>query len=207
LSTVVTYTVFAAVFLLIFVTILLRIKIFQKQKQIREAGLVDFEDGGIILSDLNMRMNNQDWCKTFNKNLEFPKKKLKFGKKLGSGAFGVVFEAVAEGIYESEKETIVAVKMVNKPKDDEALKALASELKIMVQLGKHTNIVNLLGAVTKNLIKRELLVLVEFCKFGNLRSFLLRHRADFSVLEPNLASSEDQEIGSKLTNCIQKCST
>lgn len=36
------------------------------------------------------------------------------------------------------------------------MKALISELKIMVHLGQHLNVVNLLGAVTKNIAKREI---------------------------------------------------
>lgn len=34
------------------------------------------------------------------------------------------------------------------------MRALISELKIMVHLGQHLNVVNLLGAVTKNIAKR-----------------------------------------------------
>lgn len=54
-----------------------------------------------------------------------------------------------------------------------------AELKILIHLGRHLNIVNLLGAVTKNLIKGELMVIVEYCKFGNLRHYLLAHRDNF----------------------------
>jgi serine/threonine protein kinase len=56
---------------------------------------------------------------------------------------------------------------------------LTSELKIMIHLGKHLNIVNLLGAVTKNINKQELLVIVEFCCFGNLQEYLQKHRKSF----------------------------
>lgn len=48
------------------------------------------------------------------------------------------------------------MKMVKKTADNMYIKALASELKIMVHLGKHINIVNLLGACTKNVGKRKL---------------------------------------------------
>lgn len=46
--------------------------------------------------------------------------------------------------------------MVKKTADNEVMKALISELKIMVHLGQHLNVVNLLGAVTKNIVKRNL---------------------------------------------------
>lgn len=35
------------------------------------------------------------------------------------------------------------------------MRALISELKIMVHLGQHLNVVNLLGAVTKNIAQRK----------------------------------------------------
>jgi len=81
---------------------------------------------------------------------EFPS----LGKQLGSGAFGVVMKAEARGICENESVTIVAVKMVRRTTDPTYVRALASELKIMVHLGKHLNVVNLLGACTKNISKR-----------------------------------------------------
>lgn len=77
------------------------------------------------------------------------------GKQLGAGAFGVVYKAEARGIINAEETTTVAVKMVKKTADNMYIKALASELKIMVHLGKHINIVNLLGACTKNVGKRK----------------------------------------------------
>lgn len=39
----------------------------------------------------------------------------------------------------------------------QVIRALITELKIMVNLGGHLNIVNLLGAVTKNIDKRKLI--------------------------------------------------
>ena len=50
---------------------------------------------------------------------------------------------------------------------------------ILIHLGQHLNVVNLLGAVTKNIAKRELMVIVEYCRFGNIQSFLVKHRPYF----------------------------
>ena len=62
----------------------------------------------------------------------------------------VQFEAEAVGLGR------VAVKMVNSPMNSEGLSALMAEIKIMYHIGKHLNIVNLLGACTENLAnKRE----------------------------------------------------
>lgn len=87
------------------------------------------------------------------------------GKQLGSGAFGVVMKAVARNIVEGEEDTTVAVKMVKKYADHIYIKALLSELKIMIHLGKHLNVVNLLGACTKTVIKSE------FALNNNLQDF------------------------------------
>ena len=49
----------------------------------------------------------------------------------------------------------VAVKMAKPPVDKAHLTSLMGEIKIMQHLGKHLNVVNLLGAVTVNLNKRR----------------------------------------------------
>ena len=72
---------------------------------------------------------------------------------MGSGAFGVVIKAEAQGIIDDEQTTTVAVKLVRKTADPVDIRALISELKIMIHLGKHLNLVNLLGACTNNLRK------------------------------------------------------
>ena len=67
----------------------------------------------------------------------------------------MVMKGEAKGVFEHEPSTTVAVKLVNRTIGDIYVKALASELKIMIHLGKHINIVNLLGACTKNITKSE----------------------------------------------------
>ena len=84
---------------------------------------------------------------------------------MGSGAFGRVLKGEASGIVNWEPVTTVAVKMVKPQADITYIKALMSELKIMIHLGKHLNIVNLLGACTTSLARRELLVIVEYCRY------------------------------------------
>ena len=60
-----------------------------------------------------------------------------------------------KGIKENEPRTTVAIKTLNPYSNKDVLKSLMSELKIMSHLGKHPNIVNLLGAVTTNIQKSE----------------------------------------------------
>jgi len=68
---------------------------------------------------------------------------------IGSGAYGMVLKGI---LTNKKRERVpVAIKTL-KPMDDISyFKALMSELKIMGFIGKHDNIVNLLGAYTKNL--------------------------------------------------------
>ncbi len=75
---------------------------------------------------------------------------------MGSGEFGTVVKGTAVGTVDnlnSRKETTVAVKTVKSSFDQSALQSLASELKILIHIGPHLNIVNLFGACTKNIIK------------------------------------------------------
>uniref|UniRef100_A0A4W3H8L1 Vascular endothelial growth factor receptor 3 n=1 Tax=Callorhinchus milii TaxID=7868 RepID=A0A4W3H8L1_CALMI len=108
---------------------------------------------------------------------EFPRDRLRLGKTLGHGAFGKVVEASAFGIDKSSSCKTVAVKMLKDGATGSEHKALMSELKILIHIGNHLNVVNLLGACTK--AKGPLMVIVEFCKYGNLSNYLRNKREDF----------------------------
>ena len=78
----------------------------------------------------------------------------KTGKQLGAGQFGVVFQAQQSGsIHDSKDKQLrkVAVKMIKSASDKTAIKSIVSELKILIHLGDHLNVVNLLGACTKGI--------------------------------------------------------
>ena len=64
-------------------------------------------------------------------------------------------KAHAIGIFETDPVTTVAVKMPKPPVSKTQLMAMMAEIKIMLHMGKHLNIVNLLGACTMDLAKRE----------------------------------------------------
>lgn len=55
----------------------------------------------------------------YDESYEFPQKKLALGRRLGKGSFGVVIEAVAQGILPHEAETTVIVKIINSAHDKE----------------------------------------------------------------------------------------
>ncbi|EDV31270.2 uncharacterized protein Dana_GF15271, isoform B [Drosophila ananassae] len=110
---------------------------------------------------------------------KIPRDTLKLGKQLGEGAFGVVLKGEAKGIRRDESTTNVAVKMAKRSADKKVMDAFMAELKIMIQLGQHVNVVNLLGAVTNNIDKNELMVILEYSRFENIHNILLKNRSDF----------------------------
>ena len=114
-----------------------------------------------------------------------------------------MLKAEAAGIVSWENSTTVAVKMVKPQADITYIKALMAELKIMIHLGKHLNIVNLLGASTVGLARRELLVIVEYCRFGNIQKYLMHHRNSFVNQVDPQTGNIDFDIGKEL---LRMCS-
>nr|AAS79436.1 vascular endothelial growth factor receptor [Podocoryna carnea] len=154
----------------------------------------------------------------YDMDWEFPRSKISLIKTLGSGAFGQVWLAEAEGIHgfkprdksssaskrrksfqkgqrrryhslsiryrkqlnveevTSLEKSMVAVKTLKDDAAEGEYKDLASELKILIHLGEHKNIVNLLGACTTN---GKLYVILECCPRGNLLTFLRGKRETF----------------------------
>ena len=124
---------------------------------------------------------------------------------MGSGAFGRVVKAEAVGLIKDESVTTVAVKMVRSKFNIESLEALVTELKVMIHIGSHLNVLNLLGACTKNISKGsisfnnllrilctclwlynsnflltgDLFVIIEYCRYGNLLSYIIKNRHKF----------------------------
>ena len=92
------------------------------------------------------------------------------------GQFGQVFKAK---LTRNGEKTTVAVKTLRNNPERIEVENLISELKIMIHLGSHDNIVNVIGACTKRLPDQELYVLVEYCEHGNILDVLRRHKASF----------------------------
>nr|XP_056706328.1 fibroblast growth factor receptor 2 isoform X4 [Euleptes europaea] len=106
---------------------------------------------------------------------EFPRDKLTLGKPLGEGCFGQVVMAEAVEIDKDRpKEAVtVAVKMLKDDATEKDLSDLVSEMEMMKMIGRHKNIINLLGACTQD---GPLYVLVEYASKGNLREYLRARR-------------------------------
>ncbi|XP_078028845.1 platelet-derived growth factor receptor beta-like isoform X2 [Epinephelus lanceolatus] len=110
----------------------------------------------------------------YNSTWEVPRDNVVLGRVLGSGAFGRVVEATISGLLHSHSTTKAAVKMV-KPSSG-AVQSLMSELKVLVHLGPHLNVVNLLGACTRG---GPVYLITEFCRHGDLVNYLQRNKHTF----------------------------
>ncbi|XP_053319012.1 fibroblast growth factor receptor 1 isoform X1 [Spea bombifrons] len=106
---------------------------------------------------------------------EVARDRLILGKPLGEGCFGQVVMAEAIGLDKDKpnKITKVAVKMLKSDASEKDLSDLISEMEMMKMIGKHKNIINLLGACTQD---GPLYVIVEFAAKGNLREYLRARR-------------------------------
>ncbi|RXG52765.1 Vascular endothelial growth factor receptor 1, partial [Armadillidium vulgare] len=115
----------------------------------------------------------------YDHSYEVERENITLGKQLGTGAFGRVLMAQVKGLNRKELPTRVAIKMCKYEGDKTHIRALILELKIMIHLGKHLNIVNLMGAHTSNIDKGELWILVEYCRYGNLLKFIQKAKSKF----------------------------
>ncbi|OWA54961.1 putative Fibroblast growth factor receptor 2 [Hypsibius exemplaris] len=69
---------------------------------------------------------------------------------LGRGHFGIVRRGFVTNLHGQPGETVVAVKTLRNPEDAVQRTSLLNEIKIMSYVGRHLNVVNLLGTVTQN---------------------------------------------------------
>nr|XP_045366017.1 fibroblast growth factor receptor 4 isoform X3 [Camelus bactrianus] len=109
---------------------------------------------------------------------------LVLGKPLGEGCFGQVVCAEAFGMDPSrpDQASTVAVKMLKDNASDKDLADLVSEMEVMKLIGRHKNIINLLGVCTQ---EGPLYVIVECAAKGNLREFLRARRPQGPDLSPD----------------------
>ncbi|KAG8513092.1 Fibroblast growth factor receptor 4 [Galemys pyrenaicus] len=141
---------------------------------------------------------------------EFPRDRLVLGKPLGEGCFGQVVCAEAFGMDPArpDQASTVAVKMLKDNASDKDLADLVSEMEVMKLIGRHKNIINLLGVCTQEggwgqgcggrctepqpqqllctpVDTGPLYVIVECAAKGNLREFLRARRPPGPDLSPD----------------------
>lgn len=126
-------------------------------------------------------------------NWEFPRHQLKLGPTLGEGAFGRVVIAEAHGLVSHAQSSIVAVKMVKEGHTDSDMTSLVREMEVMKMIGKHMNIINLVGCCSQD---GPLYVIVEYAPHGNLKDFLKKNLAmsDYTSLSSQPALTQKHLI-------------
>ncbi|XP_073455573.1 vascular endothelial growth factor receptor kdr-like isoform X1 [Aquarana catesbeiana] len=157
----------------------------------------------IIMDPDEMPLNEQ--CERLpydSSKWEFPRDRLSLGKTLGHGAFGKVVEASAFGIDKCSTCKTVAVKMLKECATNNECKALMSELKILIHIGHHLNVVNLLGACTKP--GGPLMIVVEYCKYGNLSNYLRSKRGDFIAYKSQEMEKTADDSSGDLSELIKR---
>ncbi|XP_074664095.1 fibroblast growth factor receptor 1 isoform X5 [Strix aluco] len=132
---------------------------------------------------------------------ELPRDRLILGKPLGEGCFGQVVLAEAIGLDKDKpnRVTKVAVKMLKSDATEKDLSDLISEMEMMKMIGKHKNIINLLGACTQD---GPLYVIVEYASKGNLREYLQARRPPGMEYCYNPARVPEEQLSFKdLVSC------
>lgn len=190
-STLYSWIFILAAFLLVFLTFLIvsiRRSSLRKQEleKMRLEWLDTFHAGQEDLINWNEDIVLQAEFLPYKSEFEFPLQNLLIGTELGSGEFGVVHKAIAHGLGQEENEQEVAVKLLKNSKLSE-IKAFADELKIMMFLQKvnkesHMNIINLLGSITVDIKKGEIYAIMELCKYGSLKDYIVRNAKRFMNL-------------------------
>ncbi|CAL8122848.1 unnamed protein product [Orchesella dallaii] len=188
----------AIVFILTVAAFTAYIKFFRKEK----TGLSRQEIESFLNGDRGgaQRTMDNDYVHEFshtisyNSEFEVPTARFEVDQKnvLGSGAFGMVLKGKVYG-------RPVAVKTVNRFADKSYLQALLSELKIMIYIGKHDSIVELVGAFTSQLRRGNVYIFVELCANGSMEHYLRNNRHKFVCRDKqsNYQNSESVRLHSE----------
>lgn len=119
-----------------------------------------------------------------DRNWEIPRERLEILQtKLGGGEFGVV----KKGNYlrGDGNKLPVAVKMLKDTNDQKQRMALIQELEMLKKVGRHKNIVSLVGACS---FEEPLCVIIEFVPDGSLDRILLESRIPARTEDANYAN-------------------
>ncbi|XP_070548391.1 fibroblast growth factor receptor homolog 1-like [Ptychodera flava] len=106
---------------------------------------------------------------------DFPREHIEMSRIVGTGSFGQVNKATATEIAGKSGKTVVAVKYVKDSASDDDKRRLTVELKIMKSIGRHKNIVGLVGCCTE---AEPIYVIMEFMGQGNLLKYLRDYRRE-----------------------------
>ncbi|CAO1349377.1 unnamed protein product [Diamesa tonsa] len=113
--------------------------------------------------------------------LELPHSAIReIGREIGKGAFGRVFIARVDNIN-GKGNQIVAIKRLKKCPTTDQLEEFLGEISTMKRVGKHPNVVRLLGFCTQ---QRPLIMVMEFVGCGDLLQYLRKVRTKHEATLP-----------------------
>ncbi|OUC41048.1 immunoglobulin domain protein [Trichinella nativa] len=124
---------------------------------------------------------------------EIDRDRLQLHRVIGEGAFGQVWcaDLLPDDSSSLIRRRTVAVKMLKSSTTDREMLDLVSEMEVMKKIGKHVNVISLIGCCTQ---AGPLYVIVEYCSNGNLRDFLKAQRPETDL------SDNYEQPNSKLRN-------
>ncbi|XP_053673296.1 vascular endothelial growth factor receptor 1 [Anopheles nili] len=137
--------------------------------------------------------------------LEIPHSCLRIGREIGKGAFGRVFMASAVKLPGFSGPKIVAIKQLKKCSSSDEFDEFLDEITMMKKVGKHPNIVVLLGCCT---IKEPLTMIMEYVGCGDLLEYLrkirAKHLAKVHQLDTAGTQSENTAAGTNIFSPMVK---
>ncbi|KAI8506610.1 Leucine-rich repeat-containing protein 15 [Branchiostoma belcheri] len=111
--------------------------------------------------------------------LETDPGRVTLGEKIGSGAFGIVYRAT---LTRDDRTEDVVVKTLKENASEEDKLGFLEEIRAVVDLGVHKNLLGLLGCCT--VVRDHLYLITELMPYGDLKSFLRKCREEATSDEP-----------------------
>jgi len=136
-------------------------------------------DGNISELNPNMLVNKQTRVLQYDRTMEIPREAFSLDFIIGGGQYGTVYRATARGLRNTNSISKVAVKQVKNIMDENQWTTILDELKILSYLDVHYNLVNLVAANTADIARHELFLLLEYCPFGDMKTFLMDKKEEF----------------------------
>ncbi|VDK42603.1 unnamed protein product [Anisakis simplex] len=145
----------------------------------------------------------------YERKFEIERERICFEKLLGGGEYGSVYLCrVLKRRSTVDKEHVEFVRAAAKrPRNRyniEHYEALVAELRVMIAIGEHPNVLCLIGAVVKHLVSNYLYVITEFCEMGDLRSFVHDNRTNYVDEVVNMRRQQLIDNGYLVSNTVRR---
>ena len=138
-------------------------------------------EGDLTKINPNKSLNEQINVIPYNSKYEIEFSHFTINQVVGSGNFGTVYDGEAKIPFRPDENTKVAIKTVSQQSNQEQFSSLISEIKILSNLERHVNLVNMLGCCTSKLEDDgKLWLFLEFCNESDIKSYLIKHTKIFT---------------------------